>query len=87
MFRVALARRAVPMLGAVAMLALVPFGVADASQSKPSDDSDDAPRTVLRSSLAGSLPTDPVVSSIVALQLGQGAPEALSTADCQRLSS
>ena len=35
----------------------------------------------------GSLPTDPVVSSIVALQLGQGAPEALSTADCQRLSS
>jgi len=65
MFREALARRAVPMLGAVAMLALVPFGVAGASQSKPSDDNDDAPRTVLRSSLAGSLPTDPALFGVL----------------------
>jgi triacylglycerol esterase/lipase EstA (alpha/beta hydrolase family) len=35
----------------------------------------------------GSLPTDPVVSSIVALQIGAGAPQNLSTVDCQRLSS
>lgn len=33
----------------------------------------------------GQLPTDPVVSSIVELQLGSGAPEPLSAADCQRL--
>lgn len=33
------------------------------------------------------LPTDQVVSNIVVLQLGAGAPEDLSTVDCQRLSS
>ncbi|MBA2552831.1 MAG: lipase [Geodermatophilaceae bacterium] len=35
----------------------------------------------------GSLPTDQVVSSIVALEIGAGAPEELSAADCARLSS
>ncbi len=35
----------------------------------------------------GSLPTDPVVASIVALELGVGAPENLSSVDCPRLSS
>lgn len=35
----------------------------------------------------GSLPTDPLVSAVVALQLGPDEPEELSTEDCQRLSS
>ena len=65
MFRTFLPRRAVPMLGAVAMLALVPLGVADASTSTTSDDYDDAPRTVLRSSLVGNLPSDPALFGVL----------------------
>lgn len=35
----------------------------------------------------GSLPTDAVVSGILALQIGAGPPEDLSSVDCERLSS
>lgn len=35
----------------------------------------------------GNLPTDPLVSAVVALQLGPTPPQQLSTEDCQRLSS
>lgn len=55
-------RRAVMVLGAVALSALVPLGVAQAS--KDSYQEDDA-RVVLRSPLAGNLVTDPQVFGVL----------------------
>lgn len=59
----ALRRRAVTVLGAVALFALIPLGVAEASKS--SHDDYDGPRPVLRSTVAASQVADPAVFGVL----------------------
>lgn len=60
-----LRRRAVPVIGAVALLAAIPIAVADATPRHQADSRhDDGPRTVLRSSVFGNQVTDPTVFGV-----------------------
>lgn len=60
-----LRRRAVPVLGALALLAAVPIAMADATPRHHSEPAhDNGPRTVLRSSLFGNQVSDPTVFGV-----------------------
>lgn len=61
----ALRRRAVPALGALALVAAVPVAIADATPGHhPGPGRDDGPRTVLRSSVFGNQVTDPTIFGV-----------------------